>query len=61
IKFSRTPGGARTAPPRFGEHGEGVLAAHGFSPGEIAALKAAGVVVTQRRGLSSRAAAKAAE
>ncbi|MCS6855378.1 MAG: CoA transferase [Elioraea sp.] len=61
IKFSRTPGGARTAPPRFGEHGEGVLAAHGFSPGEIAALKAAGVVVTQRRGLSSRGAAKAAE
>ncbi|MDW8443384.1 MAG: CoA transferase [Acetobacteraceae bacterium] len=50
IKFSRTPGGARTAPPRFGEHGEGVLAAHGFSAGEIAALKAAGVVVTQRRG-----------
>src|SRR5690606_22298665 len=39
IKFARTPGGAREAPPRFGEHGEAVLAAHGFAAAEVAALK----------------------
>jgi formyl-CoA transferase len=50
IKFGRTPGGARAAPPRFGADGEAVLAAHGFTPGEIAALKDEGVVVTERRG-----------
>ena len=50
IKFARTPGGAREAPPRFGEHGDAVLAAHGFSAAEVAALKDAGVVVDRRRG-----------
>jgi hypothetical protein len=30
IKLSRTPGGARSAPPRFNEHGEAVLRARGF-------------------------------
>jgi formyl-CoA transferase len=49
IKLSRTPGGARAAPPRFNEHGDAILAAHGYSEAEIAALAAAGVVVTERR------------
>ena len=61
IKLLRTPGGARSIPPRFGEHGEAVLAAHGFSEHEIAALKAAGVVVSERRGVPRHPAAKAAE
>lgn len=49
IKFGRTPGGARAAPPRFGADGEDVLALHGFSDDEIAALKQADVLVTERR------------
>ncbi|WP_144185449.1 CaiB/BaiF CoA transferase family protein [Elioraea rosea] len=49
IKFGRTPGGARAAPPRFGADGEGVLAAHGFSAEEIEALKRTDVLVTERR------------
>jgi crotonobetainyl-CoA:carnitine CoA-transferase CaiB-like acyl-CoA transferase len=49
IKMSRTPGGARAAPPGFNQHGAEILAAHGFSDDEIAALAAAGVVVTERR------------
>ncbi len=50
IKLSRTPGGTRRRPPRFAEHGEEVLAQHGFTPDEIAALKASGVLLTTRRG-----------
>ncbi|QYU70788.1 CoA transferase [Leptolyngbya sp. 15MV] len=49
IKLSRTPGGARTKPPIFNEHGAAVLAAHGFSEAEIAELAATGVVVETRR------------
>jgi formyl-CoA transferase len=49
IKLSRTPGGARTPPPRFGEHGREVLARHGFSEAEIEALAREGVVVEARR------------
>jgi formyl-CoA transferase len=49
IKLSRTPGGTRAVPPRFGEHGASVLAAHGFSDEEIAALQASGVVLRERR------------
>ena len=49
IKLSRTPGGARRAPPRFGQDGEAVLIEHGFSTAEVAALKEAGVLVTERR------------
>jgi crotonobetainyl-CoA:carnitine CoA-transferase CaiB-like acyl-CoA transferase len=49
IKLSRTPGGARRRPPRFAEHADAVLGEHGFTPAEIAALKAQGVVPTQRR------------
>ncbi len=49
IKLSRTPGGTRSTPPRFGEHGAEVLAQHGFTPEEIAALKESGALLTQRR------------
>jgi crotonobetainyl-CoA:carnitine CoA-transferase CaiB-like acyl-CoA transferase len=49
IKLSRTPGSARSEPPRFGEHGAAILAEHGFSEGEIAALGESGVVWTERR------------
>jgi formyl-CoA transferase len=49
IKLSRTPGGTRARPPRFSEHGEDVLAGHGFSREEIAALKERGVLRASRR------------
>ena len=49
IKLSRTPGGTRTAPPRFGQDGAAVLAEHGYSAAEIAALEADGIMFTQRR------------
>jgi formyl-CoA transferase len=49
IKLSRTPGGARAAPPRFGEHGAEVLARHGYAEAEIKQLQADGVVLTRRR------------
>jgi formyl-CoA transferase len=50
IKLSRTPGGARTAPPTFAEHSHAVLAAHGFGADEIAALEADRVVFTAKQG-----------
>jgi formyl-CoA transferase len=49
IKLSRTPGGTRAAPPRFNEHGDAVLARHGYGAEEIEALKRDGVVVERRR------------
>eukprot|EP01037_Dinobryon_pediforme_P001835 gene1835-1866_t len=49
IKLSRTPGGARTEPPRFGEHTGSVLAAHGFSPADIERLRDAGILQSRRR------------
>ena len=49
IKLSRTPGGTRAAPPAFGADGDAVLAAHGFGAEEIAALRAAGVLLSERR------------
>jgi crotonobetainyl-CoA:carnitine CoA-transferase CaiB-like acyl-CoA transferase len=49
IKLSRTPGGTRRKPPRFGEHGDAVLAEHGYSTEDIAALKQDGVVLETRR------------
>ena len=50
IKLSRTPGGIRSVPPRFGEHGAAVLAEHGYTEAEVTALIADGVVYTTRRG-----------
>lgn len=49
IKLSRTPGGARSAPPRFNQHGRDVLVARGFSEAEIAALEQDGVIVQARK------------
>ena len=49
IKLSRTPGGTRAPPPRFAEHTEAVLARHGFSAEEVAALREGGVLVEARR------------
>jgi formyl-CoA transferase len=49
IKFSRTPGGTRAEPPKFAEHTDEVLGAHGFSTEELKALRASGVLVDTRR------------
>jgi formyl-CoA transferase len=49
IKLSRTPGGTRAVPPRFGEHGTAVLARHGFSEDEIADLRESGILLDRRR------------
>jgi crotonobetainyl-CoA:carnitine CoA-transferase CaiB-like acyl-CoA transferase len=49
IKMSRTPGGTRRPPPRFGQDGTEVLAKHGYSDAEIAALERNGVLHTKRR------------
>ncbi|MBV8614317.1 MAG: CoA transferase, partial [Acetobacteraceae bacterium] len=49
IKLSRTPGGTRAAPPKFGEHGADILARHGYSAEEIVRLREDGVVLTRRR------------
>jgi formyl-CoA transferase len=49
IKLSRTPGIAAHRPPRFNEHADEILAAHGFTAEEIADLSAAGVLVGERR------------
>jgi formyl-CoA transferase len=49
IKLSRTPGGTRSVPPSFNQHGQSVLERHGYSAGEIDALKAAGVFVEKKR------------
>jgi crotonobetainyl-CoA:carnitine CoA-transferase CaiB-like acyl-CoA transferase len=48
IKLSRTPGGARSAPPRFGEHGAAILAGLGYTEAEIATLREQGVVLDAR-------------
>ena len=49
IKLSRTPGGARSQPPKFNQHGREVLLARGFTEEEIAALENDGVIVQTRR------------
>ena len=49
IKLSRTPGVAAHRPPRFNEHADAILARHGFTPEEVAALADAGVLVAKRR------------
>jgi formyl-CoA transferase len=49
IKLSRTPAAMRHPPPRFAEHGDAVLAEHGYTPAEIAALKQEGILFTARR------------
>jgi crotonobetainyl-CoA:carnitine CoA-transferase CaiB-like acyl-CoA transferase len=49
IKLSRTPGGLRTIPPKFGEHGAAVLSELGYSETEIAGLIDDGVLHTKRK------------
>jgi len=49
IKFSRTPGGLRRLPPRFGEHTREILLEHGVSEEEVQGLLDAGVVLDTRR------------
>lgn len=49
IKLSRTPGGTRAPPPRFGEHGAEVLAGLGYTDDEIDALRDAGALHERRR------------
>ena len=49
VKLSRTPGGLRRKPPRFGEHADEVLGERGFSAEEVAGLRAAGVLADRRR------------
>ena len=49
IKMSRTPGGTRAVPPKFNEHGDAILARHGFTAEEVAELKDKGIVVAARR------------
>ncbi len=49
IKLSRTPGGTRAPPPRFGEHGAEVLAGLGYTEDEIEALRDAGALHERRR------------
>ena len=49
IKLSRTPGGIRSIPPRFGEHGAEVLAEHGYSEAEVTQLGEDGILFSQRR------------
>jgi crotonobetainyl-CoA:carnitine CoA-transferase CaiB-like acyl-CoA transferase len=44
IKLTATPPTLRTAPPVLGAHTEAVLAGLGYSPGDIAGLRAGGVV-----------------
>jgi len=44
ISFSDTPGPAPTAAPTFGQHGDEILERYGYSPDDIAALRARGVV-----------------
>lgn len=39
VKLSNTPGRVRSAAPLLGEHTDDVLARHGYSAGEIAALR----------------------
>ena len=49
IKFSRTPGGVKSPPPRFSQHTREVLSEHGFDAAAIERLTAAGVLVEKRR------------
>jgi crotonobetainyl-CoA:carnitine CoA-transferase CaiB-like acyl-CoA transferase len=43
-RLSTSPAQIRSMPPRMGQHTDEVLAEHGYSPEEIARLRAAGIV-----------------
>jgi crotonobetainyl-CoA:carnitine CoA-transferase CaiB-like acyl-CoA transferase len=44
IKFADTPGPTPRPSPTFGQHSDEILAEHGYSTAEIAALHERGVV-----------------
>jgi formyl-CoA transferase len=44
IRFADTPGPQPTPAPSFGQHSDEILAAHGYSAAEIAALRDRGIV-----------------
>jgi crotonobetainyl-CoA:carnitine CoA-transferase CaiB-like acyl-CoA transferase len=49
VKLSRTPGGARAAPPTFGADADLLLRAYGYGEAEIAALQRDGVLLSSRK------------
>ncbi|MDD2876704.1 MAG: CoA transferase [Acidiphilium sp.] len=49
IKFSRTPGGPQTPPPRFAQDQTAILAEYGFSAAEIAALECDQIIRRKRK------------
>lgn len=49
VKLTDTPGAARTAPRPFGADTDGILARHGYSDAEIAAMRASGVLPAERQ------------
>ncbi|SHN75087.1 CaiB/BaiF CoA transferase family protein [Bradyrhizobium erythrophlei] len=49
IRMGRSKPSLRHLPPKFGQHTAEVLAEFGYSPAEIEALKASGVICTERR------------
>ncbi len=49
VRLSRTPGGLKSAPPKFSEHAREVLKEHGFDEEAMDRLAAAGVLVEKRR------------
>jgi crotonobetainyl-CoA:carnitine CoA-transferase CaiB-like acyl-CoA transferase len=49
VRLSRTPGGMKSAPPKFSEHAREVLAESGFTPEQIEKLAASGILVEKRR------------
>jgi len=49
IKLSRTPGGTRTPPPRFNEHGADILVGLGYTEAEVQQLRDAGILYDARR------------
>jgi crotonobetainyl-CoA:carnitine CoA-transferase CaiB-like acyl-CoA transferase len=44
VQLSRSPGGIRSNPPQVGEHTDEILSALNYTPAEIAAFRAGGVV-----------------
>ena len=56
VKFSQTPGKVRTGAPLYGEHTRAILAEHGFSRDEIAALEREGAVVAASPSISEKVA-----
>ncbi|MEC8172210.1 MAG: CaiB/BaiF CoA-transferase family protein [Pseudomonadota bacterium] len=49
IKFSRTPGALKSPPPKFGVHSREIMAAHGYTEGDIERMIADGILVEERR------------